>query len=97
MIKVEEVRSIKVSCNYTPDQWDPNNQAVGADTTRWHKAKLLNQRVEKYAPTSDAVQLYMNLSRFATEQGFGDIGVVIKVVEYIYRTKLIFEDQEQAA
>lgn len=95
MLKVEEVRSIKVSIDMTPDEWDPTNLS-GADTTRWHKAKLLNQRVAKNAPTMGAVEFYMNIARFAHEQGFGDTAVIVKVTEYIYKTRLIFEEEQVA-
>jgi len=93
-IEVKEVRSIVVEINLTPDQWDPNNH--DADTTRWHKAKLLNQRAAKYAPEQGSVEFYMNLARFANELGFGDINVIVAVTEHIYDTRLIFDSEEVA-
>lgn len=90
-IEITEVRSIKININMTPDQWDPNNH--DADTTRWHKAKLLNQRVAKYAPELDVVQFYMNLARFANELGFGDNNVIVEVAEHIYNTRLVFDSE----
>lgn len=95
MLKVEEVRTIKVTCDMKPDEWDPDNLAVGADTTRWHKSKLLNQRIEKNAPLMDPVALYSNIAKFAHEQGFGDIRVIIKVIEDIYQVRLVFPEQEE--
>lgn len=95
MLKVEEVKTIKVTIEMTPDEWDPSNLS-GADTTRWHKAKLLNQRVAKFAPTLGAVEFYLNIARFAHEQGFGDTGVIVKVTEYIYKTRLVFEEEQAA-
>lgn len=95
MLKVEEVKTIKVTIEMTPDEWDPSN-LLGADTTRWHKAKLLNQRVAKFAPTLGAVEFYLNIARFAHEQGFGDTSVIVKVTEYIYKTRLVFEEEQAA-
>lgn len=95
MLKVEEIKSIKVTIDMTPDEWDPSGQ-TGPDTTRWHKAKLLNQRVAKFAPTLGAVEFYLNIARFAHEQGFGDTAVIVKVTEYIYSTRLVFEEEQAA-
>lgn len=95
MLKVEEVRTIKVICEMTPDEWDGRAGSV-ADTTRWHKAKLLNQRVSKIAPTLDPIQFYQNMARFAHEQGFGDIDVVIRVTEEIYNITLEFPSEAVA-
>ncbi len=94
-VEVKEIRKIEVVINMTPDQWDPNNKS--ADTTRWHKARLLNQRVAKYAPTLGVVDFYMNIARFAHELGFGDNDVIIQLTEYLYGTKLEFYDVNDAA
>lgn len=88
-IEVTEVRSIVVKINMSPEEWDPFNTS-GNLTNREHKARLLNERVSKYAPELDVVDFYMNLSRFALAIAFGDIGVIIKVTEYIYNTRLVF-------
>lgn len=93
MLKVEEVRSIKVSINYTPNKWDPTNLS-GTDTNRWHKAKLLNQRVEKYAPQLSPMEFYVNIDCFAQNLGFGDPNVIAAITEYIYKTKLVFEEEQ---
>jgi hypothetical protein len=45
----------------------------------------------------DAVQFYMDMARFATELGFGDIIVIVAVTEHIYDTRLIFDSEEQVA
>lgn len=95
MLKVEEIKSVKVTCEMTPDEWAPNSFGV-ADTTRWHKAKLLNQRVSKFAPTLGPIEFYLNISRFSHELGFGDTDVIIQVTEEIYNTELIFPEEAAA-
>ena len=87
-VQVREVRSVVIDINMTPDQWDPNNRQ--ADTTRWHKARLLNQRVAKFAPTANQKEFYENLARFANELGFGDSDVIIELTEYLYQQPLEF-------
>jgi hypothetical protein len=96
-IQVKEVvvKTIE-NVNLTPTDWDPTNLS-GSDTNRWHKAKLLNNRVVKNYKTMDAVQFYMDMARFAAELGFGDINVIVAVTEHIYDTRLIFDSEEQVA
>ena len=91
-VEVVEIRKIEIKINMTPDQWDPRN--TQADTTRWHKARLLNQRVAKVGPTTNQLQLYTDLSRFANELGFGDSDVIIELVEYLYQQPLEFPNAD---
>ncbi len=92
-VKVVEIKQIQVQVNMTPDQWDPSNK--DADTTRWHKAKLLNQRVSKNAPNMNALEFYKDIARFADEQGFGDSDVIIELTEYLYQIPLDFDALEE--
>ena len=89
MLKVEEIVSIKVTIDYKHNEWDPLGQSKGSDSTLCHKAKLMNERVMKYAPILKPFEFYKNISRFAKEQGFGDLRVIKKVTEEIYKIKVM--------
>ncbi len=86
-VQVLEIKQIQIKISMTPEQWDPRAFAV-ADTTRWHKTRLLNERVAKFAPGMGMVEFHTNLSRFANEIGYGDPGVIVSLVEYLYGTSL---------
>ena len=89
-VEVREVRSIVIDINMSPSEWDPRRFNTDPSTTIWHKAKLLNQRVAKYAPGMGQKEFYTNLARFADEIGYGDSDVIIKLVEYLYNSPLEF-------
>lgn len=93
-VKVVEIKQIQVQINMSPDQWDPIRFKKEPDTTVWHKAKLLNQRVAKNAPNMNIFKFYRDLARFADELGYGDSDVLIELTEYLYQVPLDFDALE---